>query len=83
MDSYTEAPRYTVYRRADVTEQVNEELLVQYDLSSCQPRVSLDGIWGLVTGVMTHPAVETHHKTQAEAEAMVQGPEWTEAENTP
>ena len=27
MDTFTEAPRYTVYRRADVTEAINEELL--------------------------------------------------------
>ncbi|UYM14262.1 hypothetical protein [Endozoicomonas euniceicola] len=68
---------YTIYRIADITDEIQIELDEQYDLHFVQPRKCNAGIWAIVTGVLDHPKVSHYYLTQKEAEQLMQTPEWS------
>ena len=67
---------YTVYKLADITDEIRSELSEQHNLSVIKPRRSTDG-WAIATGKFYHPDVTHYYVTQQEAEQLMPTPKWT------
>lgn len=66
---------YTVFNTEDITKEVIGQIYRKYNLDTVNPRLSLDGKQGIITGIFEHKDVKTFYLTQAEAEDLMELPE--------
>lgn len=67
---------YTVFHTDEITEEVMDQLNEKYNFQSSKARLSLDKSQGILTGIFEHPKITAQYLTQAEAEALMQTPQW-------
>ena len=80
--SYTIINMYHAHMVQGVEDRNGNTVQLDYLCGNNNPRVSIDGLKGIATGIFRDECVIAH-KTQAEAESLMNTPEWTVLENNP